>query len=124
MLLAAFRRLLVLLVLAAAVTTPLAILFGLLAGASVERAVSVGFYGVGSFLLLAGFFVGNRGPARLKEESAGVGSAFLPLFGSRRLRWATRDEHEETINTSAIFVTLGFVLLVLGVIVDDRYRLL
>ena len=36
------------------------------------------------------------------------------------MRWATPAEREETINSSAVFVTIGFVLLLLGVLVDSR----
>jgi hypothetical protein len=92
-------------------------LLGLAAGTSANRAVSLGFYLVGSFLLVAGFFVGNRGPARLKGESDE-----LPT-GLRRVRWASRDERVETLNESAIFVTIGFVLIVIGLVVDARIQL-
>jgi hypothetical protein len=115
--LAALRRLMVLLVLASGITLALSLTFGLLAGESVSRAVSVGFYLVGSFLTIAGFFVGNRGPVRLKRD---VG---VPLLGSRFVRWATPEEREESINTSAIYVVLGFALIFLGVLADTRYSL-
>jgi hypothetical protein len=114
---AALRRLLVLLVLASGITLVCSLAFGLLAGESASRAVSVGFYLVGSFLAIAGFFVGNRGPVRLKRD---VG---VPLLGSRFVRWATPEEREESINTSAIYVVLGFALIFLGVLADTRYSL-
>jgi hypothetical protein len=114
---AALRRLLVLLVLASGITLVCSLAFGLLANESVSRAVSVGFYLVGSFLAIAGFFVGNRGPVRLKRD---VG---VPLLGSRFVRWATPEEREESINTSAIYVVLGFALIFLGVLADTRYSL-
>jgi hypothetical protein len=41
----------------------------------------------------------------------------------RRVRWATRDEHEEAINSSALFVVLGLVLIFLGVVSDNRHTL-
>jgi hypothetical protein len=102
---AALRRLTGLFVLAAGATLLISLSFGLLIGESVSRALSVGFYLVGSFLTVAGFFVGNRGPVRLKKD---VG---VPLLGSRFVRWATPDEREESINTSAIYVVLGFALI-------------
>jgi hypothetical protein len=117
MFVAAFRRLAVLLVLAAGITLLGALSFALLLGGSVSRSVSVGFYLVGSFLTIAGFFVGNRGPVRLKRD---VG---VPLFGSRIVRWATPEEREESLSTSAIYVALGFVLIFLGVLADTRYSL-
>ena len=114
---AALRRLTGLLVLAGGTTLLISLSFGLLLGESVSRSVSVGFYLVGSFLTIAGFFVGNRGPVRLKKD---VG---VPLFGSRIVRWATPEERDESINTSAIYVVLGFALIFLGVLADTRYSL-
>ena len=114
---AALRRLTGLFVLAGGTTLLISLSLGLLIGESVSRAVSVGFYLVGSFLTIAGFFVGNRGPVRLKKD---VG---VPLLGSRFVRWATPEEREESINTSAIYVVLGFALIFLGVLADTRYSL-
>jgi len=114
---AAGRRFLGLFVLASAITLAASLAIGLPFGAGVGRSVSVGFYCVGSFLLIAGFFIGNRGPVRLKRD---VG---VPLLGSRYMRWATPEEREETINLSAIFVVLGFVLIIIGVVADTRYDL-
>jgi hypothetical protein len=110
---AALRRFVVLLAGIAGVTGGLSLLGGLLGGGSVDRAVAVGFYLVGSFMLIAGFFIGNRGPVRPK----GTGPM---LFGSRIMRWATPLEREESLNESALFVTLGFVLILIGVAVDGR----
>jgi hypothetical protein len=114
---AAGRRFLGLFLLASAITLAASLAIGLPLGAGVSRTISVGFYCVGSFLLISGFFVGNRGPVRLKRD---VG---VPLLGSRYMRWATPEEREETINLSAIFVVLGFVLIVVGVLTDNRYNL-
>jgi hypothetical protein len=118
MYLAALRRLAVLLGLAAGCTALASLLFGVAAGTSVDRALSLGFYLVGSFLLIAGFFVGNRGPARLKNAEDAV-----PFFGARRLRWATTEEREDALSTSAIFVVVGLTLILLGVVADSRYAL-
>ena len=117
MLRAALRRFIVLLAGIAGVTATLSLLAALIGGGSVDRALSVGFYLVGSFLLIAGFFVGNRGPVRPK----GTGT---PLFGARIMRWATPLEREDSLNESALFVALGFVLIVIGVAVDSRTGLL
>jgi hypothetical protein len=115
---AAARRFLTLLAGIAAVTIVVSLLLGLAAGSGIHRSISVGFYVVGSFVTIAGFFIGNRGPARLKgEEHDG-------LLGPRRVRWATREERVLTLNESAILVTIGFVLLVIGTLVDDRVRLI
>ena len=101
------------------VTALVAALLGVVVGSSLSRAVSLGFYAVGSFLVIIGFFIGNRGPIRAKGEDA----AMFGLFPIRR-RWADPDEHAGTINDSALLVVLGFVLIVLGIAVDSRYDLI
>ena len=45
------------------------------------------------------------------------------MLGSRFVRWASPEEREENINLSAIFVVLGFVLILIGVAADNRYDL-
>jgi hypothetical protein len=122
--LAALRRLAVLVVLCSAVTVVGSVALGLLAGASLDRAISLGFYGLGCFLMVSGFFVGNRGPARVKSETAGWTMMPIPGIGSRRLRWATLDEQNETINNSAVFIVLGVILVVIGVLVDSHHSLI
>jgi len=117
MLRAALRRFLIILVVVAGSTFVLSVVVGLAFGASFARAVSIGFYLVGCFLLVIAFFVGNRGPVRPK----GLGPA---LFGARFMRWATPLEREESINESALYFAIGFLLIVLGVAADTRYRLL
>ena len=81
----------------------------------IGRALSVGWYSVGSVLLISGFFVGNRGPARPQGEGWSVFSL------QRWVRWASPDEQRESISFSALLVVLGFVLIVLGAIADTRY---
>lgn len=117
MLRAAARRFLTLLAAIAGATIVVSLLLGLALGASADRAISVGLDVVGAFLLVAGFFIGNRGPARLKEEEP------RPLEG-RRVRWATREERVIALNDSAIFVSIGFALILLGLAIDSRVRLI
>lgn len=95
-----------------------AFVFGIAVGAGASRAISVAFYVVGAFLLIAGFFVGNRGPVRLLGGERG---AYM-FFGSRFVRWASPAEREENINLSAIFFVLGFLLILIGVAADNRYE--
>jgi hypothetical protein len=121
--LAAIRRLVVLVVACSALTVVVSVPLGLLAGATLDRAVSLGFYGLGCFLMVSGFFVGNRGPARVKSETAGSTMLPIPGFGNRRLRWATLDEQNETINNSAVFIILGLILVLIGVVVDSHHSL-
>ena len=85
-------------------------------GASLNRSLATGFEAFGCLLLLLGFFVGNRGPVRAKGDA-------VPFFGPRFLRWATPDEHRSTIAESAIFIVLGLLLVVIGLLIDNRYRL-
>ena len=117
---AAARRFVTLVVVVAGGTALVSLVLGLLFGASVSRSVSLGFYGVGSVLLIMGFFVGNRGPARLKGDPEGG------LFGfarNRAVRWASGREQSESINLSFVFVALGALLIFFGVLADTRYSL-
>jgi hypothetical protein len=93
---------------------------GLLLGAGISRSVSLGFYGLGSFLLISGFFVGNRGPVRVKGDP---GVSIFGIFANRRVRWASGSEQVESLSLSFVFVALGIFLIVLGVITDTRYSL-
>lgn len=104
----------------AAVTAAISLAIGLALGASVSRSVSVGFYIVGCFGLIAGFFVGNRGPVRVQGDP-GVG--VLGVFRNRRVRWATGQEQFESLSLSVLFVAVGVVLILLGVVTDTRYSL-
>jgi hypothetical protein len=115
---AAARRLGILFGALAGGTAFLALLIGLAFGAGVGRALSVGWYAVGSVLLISGFFVGNRGPSRPQGEGWAVFST------QRWVRWATPDEQRETLSFSALLVILGFVLIVLGAVADTRYRVI
>jgi hypothetical protein len=125
MLVAALRRLTFVTVLAIGVTVVLSLLVGLLIGAGAARSIVIGFYLGGAFLLVVGFFVGNRGPARIRGGDDSVGPMGLPIPGSatRRLRWATPSEQNETINNSALYISLGLLLVVLGVAFDSRHSL-
>jgi hypothetical protein len=122
MLLAALRRLAVLIVLGSLVIVLISLPLGLLAGDSVSRSLTLGFYLGGCFLLVIGFFTGNRGPARIKSESPGA-AVFPFTISGRKLRWASMGEQHETINNSAIFVTLGFIFVVVGLLIDPKHAL-
>jgi uncharacterized membrane protein HdeD (DUF308 family) len=119
---AALRRLTGLFLLATVLALAGALIFGVLLGADPARSISMAFYLIGSFLLIAGFFVGNRGPVRLKPGDRGEEGSYM-FFGSRFVRWASPSEREENINLSAIFVVLGFLLILVGVVADNRYDL-
>lgn len=123
MILAALRRFFLLVLLSAGLTAAGSLLIGALMGSSPDRSLALGFYLMGCFLLLAGFFVGNRGPARVKSESAAPSVIGFGMFGERRLRWATAGEQQETIRSSGVFISLGVILIVIGTIVDSRQSL-
>jgi hypothetical protein len=118
---AALRRIFVLLVGVVIVVSAISLLLGLLFGAGVARSVSLGLTVVGCFFLISGFFVGNRGPVRIKGDDAPLAGPFV--FGNRLVRWATPSEREETINLSAVFVSAGFALILIGLAADPRYTL-
>ena len=114
---AAARRFSLLLTGIACVTATASLVLGLASGVALDRAVSLGLYLVGSFLLVAGFFMGNRGPVRLTDDADGG------PFSPRKVRWAAPDERESAINESAILIIVGLALIVIGVLVDGRLRL-
>ena len=115
---AGVRRFLVVLGTLSALTAAGALALTALGGWDANRALSVAFDIVGMFFLVAGFFVGNRGPVRGND---GKQSSFL---GMRSLHWASPSEREETLNSSAMFVALGFALIALGILTDGRYPIL
>ena len=111
---AALRRFSLLLGALAGCTAVVALLVGLLAGSTVSRSLAIGWYAVGSLVLIGGFFVGNRGPTRPQGEG------WFPFAMRRWIRWATPQEQRESISLSALLVVLGFVLILLGILVDSR----
>jgi hypothetical protein len=114
---AAARRIAIIVAALVGGTATLALLLGLALGSSVSRSLSLGWYIVGSVLLISGFFVGNRGPSRPEGEGWHV-------FSLRRwVRWATPGEQRESLSLSAVLVVLGFLLIVLGVLADTRYKI-
>jgi hypothetical protein len=98
-------------------TAALSLLLGLALGASVSRSLSVGWYAVGSMVLISGFFVGNRGPSRPQGEG------WMPFSLRRWVRWASPEEQQESISLSALLIVLGFLILVLAAVADTRYKL-
>jgi hypothetical protein len=117
MIAAAVRRFLLLLGGVAGLTLACAVPVGLLTG-DVSRAVATAFYLVGAFMLVVAFFIGNRGPVRLNDGEA------KGTIGSSRFYWAGPSEREATLNSSALFVVLGILLIACGVLADSRYPLL
>lgn len=116
---AAARRLALLLGALIAGIALAAVPLGLLLDAPLSRAISLGYYAIGAFLLVVGFALSNRGPVRTIDEASLVG-----LRRPRRLRGATSLEQQDSIATSALFVLVGVALVMVGVAVDSRVDLL
>ena len=117
-LLAGARRFIVILAVLAGCTAAAAWILTELAGWDANRVIASAFDLVGSFLLVVGFFIGNRGPVRLK----GADSA-APFFGPRQVRWAEPTEREEALSDSAVFISVGVAMIIIGIAIDSRYRL-
>jgi hypothetical protein len=121
MLAGAARRLLGLFAVVGGATLFVSLLLGLLTDSSVRRSIAVGFYVVGSILLIAGFFVGNRGVLRAETDSDKGG--MLLGFRRRGIRSATGDEQRESLRVSALIIGLGIALLLLGTLADTENKL-
>ena len=120
-LLAAGRRFALITLAVAAGVALVSVVIGALLGADPRRSISLGYYCVGSFLLVMGFFAGIRGPVRLRGEPGDEGPWGL---GRRKgVRWASAEEHSESTASAGLFIVVGLVIVVLGVVVDDRFRL-
>jgi hypothetical protein len=116
--LAGIRRFALILAGLSAATAGLSLLVTALTGGNLDRGVSIGFDLVGVFFLVVGFFFGNRGPVRLRGEGRTT-----PVYGNRRVRIASLPEREAALGDSAVFVAVGFAMIVIGVIVDSRFSL-
>jgi hypothetical protein len=97
---------------------------GLLLGADPRRSISLGLYGVGSLFVVVGVFYGIRPPVRTTGGGGSPGIFGSLAAGGGIARWADRDDIEESLGLSAAFVSIGLLLLVIGVAVDPRNRLL
>jgi hypothetical protein len=106
------RRLLALAAGISVATALVSLTLGALFQASVHRSLSVGFYVIGSALIAIGCVHGLRGPIRFSDSSRPF------AFERSAIRWASREEQEESLASSALFVVLGFTLLLIGVLTD------
>jgi hypothetical protein len=102
-----------------ALTIVLSLLFGALAGASLQRSMAVGLYLIGSLVLVFGFFVGNRGPLR-RDRDDDEKLSFIPRGVPRK---ATPEERRESMNLSFLFIVIGFGLIILGALSDSAHKL-
>ena len=121
----AAKRIVGLVAVVAALTALLSLVGGLLLGAGVARSLATGFYVVGCFLIVLGFFAGVRGPLRPRaaddgEERDAVGGLFGIGVSARGVRRATSDERADALATTWLFLGIGFALVALGVVADPR----
>jgi uncharacterized membrane protein len=107
----------------AGVTAVLSLIVGVLLKSSALRSLAVGFYMAGALCLLLGFFFGTRPPVRQDRDEGAFGSFFGGFYGRGSVRFARHEEQEEAISSSAVFVSLGLVLLIFGVLFDRRHPL-
>lgn len=103
-------------------TAVVSLAFGLLVGDSVNRSLSVGFYLAACLSITIGVFFGIRPPVRQEGDAGAVGGLF-GVFGSGPVRFATHDERQDSLSSSAVFVALGFVLVLFGLLCDGRHPL-
>jgi uncharacterized membrane protein YedE/YeeE len=119
---AGVRRFLVVTAAVVVVTGLLSLAVGLLVGDSVNRSLSVGFYLAASMSMLLGVFFGIRPPVRQEGDAGALGGLF-GVFGSGPVRFATPEEREDSLASSAVFVVLGLVLVLCGLVCDGRHPL-
>ena len=96
---------------------------GLLAHMEVRRAVSLGMYFAGALLLTFGFFHGVRPPVRVEGER-GHSGMFGVLLSRGYVRGASADELRDAHASSALFIGLGLVLVLVGALLDPSHRVL
>jgi len=99
------------------------VVVGLLFGADPRRSISLGLYGVGSLFVIVGVFYGIRPPVRTTGGGGPPGIFGSLAAGGGIARWADRDDIEESLGLSAVFVSVGLLLIVIGVAIDPRSRL-
>jgi hypothetical protein len=119
---AGVRRFLMVAAAAVVITAVLSLAVGLLVGDSINRSLSVGFYLAASMSMLLGVFFGVRPPVRQEGDAGALGGLF-GVFGSGPVRFATPEEREDSLGSSAVFVVLGLVLVLCGLVCDGRHPL-
>jgi heme O synthase-like polyprenyltransferase len=97
-----------------AVVVALSLVFGLMAGQPLMRAIALGFYLTGCLLVILAFFSGHHRRMTMDRYDPK-----LPRELSRPWRTA-REEREEAMSVSTVLVVLGLLLLVFGVLFDSR----
>jgi hypothetical protein len=107
----------------AVLVTVCSVAVGLVLGADLRRSISLGLYGVGSLFVIVGVFYGIRPPVRTTGGGGSPGIFGSLAAGGGIARWADREDIEESLGLSAVFVSIGLLLIVIGVAIDPRSRL-
>lgn len=101
-------------------------LIGLALGGSAARSAATGLYVVGCFLVILGVFAGVRGPLRPAgdaEDAEPMGALLGVGIFSKGIRRATRDERDDARSTTWLFLAMGVVMIVVGIVLDPRTSL-
>ncbi len=106
-----------------AVVAVLSVVVGVLLGADPRRSIALGLYGVGSLFIIVGVFYGVRPPVRTTGGGGSPGIFGSLAAGGGIARWADKDDIEESLGLSAVFVSIGLLLIVIGIAIDPRTRL-
>jgi hypothetical protein len=117
-LLGALRRFTAVVLVAVAGACLLGLLIAAVAHDDLRRGLAIGLYASGAALTGLALLLGTRPPVRSKGDGGFVG---LGRWVGTGVRWAARDEQDEAINLPALLLTVGVVLVVIGIGVDDRH---
>lgn len=96
---------------------------GLAFGSSAPRGAATGLYLVGCFLVVLGVFAGVRGPLRPAgddDDREPIGGLLGIGIFSKGARRATSDERADARATAWLFLSLGVVLILVGIVLDPR----
>lgn len=123
----ALRRIAVIVVVLVGGTAAVSAALGALSGRSVLHSLAVGYYVVGTAVLVGSFVLGLRGPVRsrpLDDPNAqqpsmtGWGGVFLP----RTIRRTTPEERRTAKQGSVGLFLLGILLVAIGAMIDPSRR--
>jgi uncharacterized membrane protein HdeD (DUF308 family) len=123
---AAVRRLALLVGGAIGVTGVVGGLAGAALGSGFARSATVSLYVVGCFLLVLGIFAGVRGPVRPRgtdEDRQPLGTLFGYGFSASGIRRATAEERADARSTTWLFLAVGVAMIVAGVLLDPKTTL-
>lgn len=117
MLVGALRRFAAIVAASAAGAALLGLVIAAAARENIRRGLAVGFYVAGVCLCGLAMLLSFAPPVRTRRDGGFVG--FGRWVGGG-VRWATGTEHDEAINLPALLLTVGVVLILLGLAVDQR----